>query len=71
MSSRARASGGLAIFLLVSSIIPAAAQTACRCCELVTATNDIECGASDTDEHADPVDGMAACDAGLCRGGPG
>ena len=34
-------------------------------------TVDIKCGASDTDEHADPMDGMAACDAGLYRGGPG
>jgi hypothetical protein len=34
--------------LLVSSIVPAAAQSTCRCCELITATNDIECGASST-----------------------
>ena len=26
---------------------------------------------TDTDEHADPMDDLAACDAGLCRGGPG
>jgi hypothetical protein len=67
MSSRARASGGLAIFLLVSSIVPAAAQSTCRCCELITATNDIECGASSTfltalAQHSPPAASYAYTD---------